>query len=159
MMKTIFNVIIPSVLSALILLMVYFPSSAYGQDFNKGDIYWLTSNIYHEARGESVYGQLMVGMVTLERLKSGRWGNTIKEVITAPAQFSWYADGKSNIPESMKEWNGAKAVAMFTIMIYNNNNTINHGIMHYHNDTVTPYWADDMSKIIQVGRHIFYIEK
>lgn len=131
-----------------------FVSSADGQTFDKGEVYWLTQNIYHEARGESIYGQVMVGMVTLERLKSGRWGNTIKKVVTAPSQFSWHSDGKSDVPDDQVAWDSSKSVALFVIMVYNK--TIDHGIMHYHKDDVKPYWADDDKKIMQIDNHIFY---
>jgi hypothetical protein len=27
---------------------------------------------------------------------------------------------------------------------------------HYHTDDIKPYWSDDMVKVEQVGKHIFY---
>lgn len=134
-----------------------FPLNAHGQEFNDSEMYWLTQNIYHESRGENSCGQLMVAMVTLERLKSGRWGNTIKEVVTAPGQFSWHSDDKSNVPDDWDAWNNVKDIAFLSIMIYNN--IKRHGVMYYHNDTVYPYWTKEMTKIIVIGKHTFYKEK
>ncbi len=141
-----------------IVMMISAPTLSYGADFDKGEVYWLTQNIYHEARGEDSFGQLMVGIVTLERLNNGRWGHTIKEVVTAPAQFSWYSDGKSDVPDDLEAWKGAKSIAMMSIMLYNTLDR--HGVMHYHNNKVLPYWAksNQYEQVAIIGNHIFYKE-
>lgn len=127
------------------------------EDFARGELYWLTLNIYHEARGENPFGMLLVGLVTLDRQADGRWGDTIKEVVTAPAQFSWYWDGKSDIPTDEKSWDLSKKVAMFAQMTYSSfGERID--ITYYHRKDVNPYWADEFEKALAVGNHIFYRE-
>ena len=42
----------------------------------------LALNIYHEARGESIEGQIAVSQVVMERVKSPKYPNTICEVVT-----------------------------------------------------------------------------
>ena len=53
------------------------------------DIDCLTQAIYHEARGESIEGQIAVGWVVLNRTLSARFPSTICEVIYQRHQFSW----------------------------------------------------------------------
>ena len=55
----------------------------------------LALNIYHEARGQSIAGQIAVGQVTLNRLRDRRFPNTICEVITqGPHRPSWKGTGE-----------------------------------------------------------------
>jgi hypothetical protein len=44
--------------------------------------------LYGEARGEPIEGQIAVAWVIQNRLKSGRWGRSLKDVLGAWAQFS-----------------------------------------------------------------------
>ena len=50
-------------------------------------IFWLAMNIYHEARGEQLAGQVAVGHVVLNRAE--RQGKPVKDIVLAPYQFSW----------------------------------------------------------------------
>ena len=140
----------------LILILILTPALSYGKIPDKADIYWLSQNIYHEARGECNIGKLLVGIVTLERLDHGRWGNTVKDVVTSKHQFSWYWDGKSDIPKNKKEWKESKGVAILTYMVYSVFNST--GIMYYHNKSVSPSWSKKMTKVITMENHIFYRE-
>ena len=49
----------------------------------------LAMNIYHEARSESMQGQIAVAQVTLNRVEHDKWPSTICEVVYEPKQFSW----------------------------------------------------------------------
>ena len=126
-------------------------------NITKSDIYWLTQNIYHEARSESIAGQIMVGIVTLSRLESKRWGTTIKSVVTAPNQFSWYHKGNILIPQNKKEWNKIKNVAFYSILLYSLFQ--HHDIMFYHNHDIIPNWSNKMCRVFVIGNHTFYIER
>ena len=118
-------------------------------------VFWLAKNIYWEARGEDLFGQLLVGLVTIERLESGKWGDTMKEVVTARKQFSWHSDGKSDIPTDKKAWMMAKDIAIISLFVYPCVKS-RFGLMYYHNTSVNPYWTDSMDKMITLGNHIFY---
>lgn len=48
----------------------------------------LANVIYHEARGESLAGQIAVGYVVLNRVEDKRFPNTIKGVVWQRHQFS-----------------------------------------------------------------------
>ena len=52
-----------------------------GMPYTEEDLYWLSRVISAESRGESLYGQIAVGNVVLNRLASQEFPNTIKEVV------------------------------------------------------------------------------
>ena len=53
------------------------PSAAY----NEEDLYWLSRVISAESRGEPLLGQIAVGNVVLNRVKSREFPNTVKRVV------------------------------------------------------------------------------
>jgi len=149
------------ILLFVFLFLMSFVPNIYSQDFpTKSDIYWMTQNIYHESRGESINGQYMVGVVTMNRLHNGRWGNTIKQVVTSPSQFSWYSDNISNVPSNINSWNRSRGVAIRVISDYNvrGRHGGRRGITHYHNNTVRPRWSRKMHRVKTIGNHTFYKE-
>ncbi len=48
----------------------------------------LATTIYLEARGQSELGQRAIAEVALRRRDSGKWGDSICAVVTAPGQFA-----------------------------------------------------------------------
>ena len=52
------------------------------------DTYLLAAIIYTEAGGEDYIGQVAVGNVMLNRLRSGKYGETLEDVVYQPYQFS-----------------------------------------------------------------------
>jgi len=87
----------------------------------------LAQNIYFEAGNQSLDGMAAVADVTLNRVKSSRYPDTICEVVKQGlkhsngamkrnmCQFSWYCDGKSDyISRNIvltKEWSNSKKIA------------------------------------------------
>ena len=49
--------------------------------YNSEDLYWLARVISAESRGEPLLGQIAVGNVVLNRVKTGQFPNTVKEVV------------------------------------------------------------------------------
>lgn len=49
--------------------------------YTTDDLYWLSRIISAESRGESLLGQLAVGTVVLNRVKSSRFPDTIRSVV------------------------------------------------------------------------------
>ena len=114
----------------------------------------LALNIYHEARGERVEGQIAVAQVTLNRVDHKNWPSTICEVVYQPKQFSWTHLIKDQTPREAREWSKARIIAR-DVMIGNvDDPTI--GAVYYHANYVNPNWAEfmDISKVI--GNHLFY---
>ena len=70
----------------------------------------LARNIYHESRGQSKEGQYAVGIVTMNRVKSGKFPHSVERVITQPGQFSWYTGKQTKITD-IASFNEAKEIA------------------------------------------------
>ena len=55
--------------------------SGRARSYDTEDLYWLSRVISAESRGESLEGQIAVGNVVLNRVNSGQFPNTVKEVV------------------------------------------------------------------------------
>ena len=125
----------------------------------KGALLCLALNIYHEARDQSTAGQLAVAQVTINRVDSKHYPNTVCDVVyqkgTSICAFSWTCDGASDTPYEKKAWEKSQYLAS---MMLDDNNSIDvvNGATHYHTTSVNPYWADSLRRIKKVGDHIFY---
>jgi len=75
------------------------------------DVECLAKNIYFEARGENIKGQLAVGLVTINRMKDERWPDDVCGVVYQNKQFSWYWDGKSDEPTNTPVYNKIVLIA------------------------------------------------
>lgn len=114
----------------------------------------LAKNIYHEARGEVVEGQIAVAHVTLNRVEHKNWPNTICEVVYEPYQFSWTHLIADHTPTDDKAWHQAQVIAR-DVMIGNTEDP-SAGATFYHASYVNPSWAKQMDISRVIGLHIFY---
>lgn len=115
----------------------------------------LANNIYFESLSEPVAGQIAVANVTMNRVASEYFPNTVCEVVWANSQFSWTHDGKSDTPVAGKQYNDIYKLAkdVYTGKI----GDITEGSTFYHADYVNPGWAKRMDrKVVKIGAHIFY---
>jgi len=138
----------------------------------------LAMNIYHEARNETRAGKMAVAMVTLNRVKSDLFPNSVCEVvyqgrisrwhqentgkvvpIKNQCQFSWYCDGKSDKIYNPAKYEEARELAFRAITGYNDMVDITDGALWYHADYVKPKWAKDYERVGQIDTHIFYKER
>lgn len=119
----------------------------------------LAQNIYFEARNQPLVGKIAIGNVTLNRVKSEHYPNTICEVIrqgTAPkCQFSWWCDGKSDTPTEPGEIEEAREIALK--ILANTYFDVTEGALWYHADyIIKPSWARRLKEKVQINDHIFY---
>ncbi len=120
----------------------------------------LALNMFFEARNEPLIGQQMVAEVTLNRLASPSYPNTICEVVWQRKQFSWTHDGLPDNPAKMSyldrvAWENINKAA--TIILSDPVSYLPYtGATHYHADYVKPYWIDSMTYVGKVGTHLFY---
>lgn len=110
----------------------------------------LTLNVYHEARGEPVEGQIAVVHVVMNRAKIN--GTSPCKEVYRPKQFSWTLHKK--LPVKWSEYvrlhhNVTKALKT---------RDITSGATHYHAAHIRPYWVHNMVFIKQIGNHLFYKE-
>ena len=128
----------------------------------------LALNIYFEAAIESTAGKLAVAQVTLNRVKSNRYPNTVCEVVYEgpkhangfpkrdQCQFSRYCDGKYDVPNIGKGWMESRQVAEYALS-HTNLLDITDGATHYHADYINaPRWARSNEKTVKIDTHIFY---
>ena len=133
----------------------------------------LALNTYHEAKNQSLIGQIATAQVVMNRVEDKRFPNTICEVVkqgpTRPSwedpkkeypikhrcQFSWYCDGKSDIPKNEKAWKKAQDYAY--LVLYNRIAIdVTEGATHYHATYVKPSWAKTKTRTTRIEKHIFY---
>ena len=89
------------IISVFILLNEYeTENSVYAASSGTSDIQLMARAINGEARGEPYEGQVAVGAVILNRVKSSKFPNTIAGVIYQQGAFTAVADGQINSPIS-----------------------------------------------------------
>lgn len=118
------------------------------------EIECLATNIYFEALTESEAGKVAVANVTMNRVKSKHFPDSVCEVVWEPKQFSWTHDGKSDKPDSEKAYKEVYEIAK--AVYYGNIIDITEGATFYHADYVNPSWAKVMKRVGKIDRHIFY---
>lgn len=114
----------------------------------------LSLNIYHEARNQPLEGQIAVAMVTLNRVESESYPNTVCNVVWQNKQFSWTHDGKSDKPYEKEKFEEILKLVNKIAKGEIENNIPN--VTHYHADYVSPCWSRDYKHVYTTGDHLFY---
>jgi len=139
------------------------------QMVNSEELECMSKNIYFEAAMESTAGKLAVAQVTMNRVRSHHYPNTVCKVITQGrhykngfpvkdrCQFSWYCDGKLDVPPTTGSlWKDSREVAKYVLSTPDLMD-ITDGATHYHADYISsPRWADPRRKTVEIDTHIFY---
>ena len=126
-------------------------------------------NIYHEAKNQSMLGQIAVGQVVMNRVEDTRFPDNVCDVVTQAVtykgtdkpvlhkcQFSWYCDGKKDEPNyDSKSWSKA---LKYAVVVLGGDITLDFtdGATHYHATYVRPAWAKTKTRTTRIDRHIFY---
>jgi spore germination cell wall hydrolase CwlJ-like protein len=122
--------------------------------WTKNDLECLTKNIYYEAGVESSVGKFAVAQVTLNRLKTGYWGNSICKVVYAKKQFSWTLAKKLPRPNS-KVWAESEEIARKVLAGHRVRGLTKS--LYYHAIYIKdPKWVDTRHEAGQIGQHVFY---
>lgn len=117
------------------------------------DLYWLARIISAEAKGESFTGQIGVGSVVLNRVKSKQFPNTVKGVVfdrKYGTQFTPVANGSIyNIPTQ-----SAVVAAKMCLDGY----TLSGSVLYFLNPSIaTSSWIQNNRKYaFRIGNHEFY---
>jgi N-acetylmuramoyl-L-alanine amidase len=126
----------------------------------------LAMNIYHEARSEPTIGKIAVAWVTVNRVNTERYPDTVCGVVydavldsngnpkRHQCQFSWYCDGKSDDIKNKDAW--YEAVQIATLVYYSKRFDPTEGAIMYHANYVSPNWKSDFEKTVRIDEHIFY---
>ena len=115
---------------------------------NSSDINLLSHLIYGEARGEPYTGQVAVGAVILNRVKSSSFPNTIAGVIYQRGAFDAVSDGQINMsPDSTSKKAAQDAM---------NGWDPSYGAIYYFNpSTATNKWIWSRPMTVTIGKHRF----
>lgn len=118
--------------------------------YSDADINLLARLIYGEARGESYVGQVAVGAVVLNRIKSASFPNTMAGVIYQSYAFTAVDDGQINLTPNST----ARKAALDAI----NGWDPSYGALYYYNPrTATSQWIFSRKTTVTIGNHVFAI--
>lgn len=113
----------------------------------------LAGAIYFESKGESLAGQLAVARVVINRVKSGRFADSLCGVVYQRGQFSFVSGrGMPSIPVASRAWR--EAVAIAKIATSNAWKSVAEGALYFHARRVSPGWG--RARMALIDNHIFY---
>ena len=119
-------------------------------NYTSSDLYLMAKAIYAEGRGESYTGQVAIGAVIMNRVRSKSFPNTISGVIYQKGAFTAVADGQINLEPNQTAYNAARDAM--------NGWDPTYGCLYYYNpDTATSSWIFSRKTVVVIGKHVFAI--
>lgn len=126
------------------------------------ELHCLATNVYHEARGEPLAGQYAVAEVTMNRVRSGRFPDSVCDVVHErrldPSRrryvgaFSWTE--LTPRPPYGSAWQTAIEVSA---AVYDGRHQPQlPDALFYHARRISPAWAKGKQPLARIGRHVFY---
>lgn len=138
----------PKTLAAMGIMNSSGGGSSSGSSSNSSNLNLLARLIYGEARGESYTGQVAVGAVVLNRVKSSKFPNTVSGVIYQAGAFDAVSDGQINMTPNST----AKKAAQDAM----NGWDPSYGAIYYFNpSTATNKWIWSRPMTVTIGKHRF----
>jgi N-acetylmuramoyl-L-alanine amidase len=129
----------------------------------------LTTNVYFEARGESLQGKRAIADVTINRTKHSAFlgQDTVCKVVFAKGQFSWTTQPRKSIQKLLNEdlrdlkdkdisaYHLSRKVAEEAL---NNEpkSRLPIAVISFHSVGILPQWAGKMKLYAKIGNHRFY---
>ena len=125
-------------------------SSGGANGYSSSDLYLLAKTIYAEGRGEPYVGQVAIGAVILNRVRSGDFPNSVSGVVYQKHAFTAVSDGQINLTPNDTAMKAARdAVGGWDPT---------GGALYYYNPAVaTSAWMFDRQTVTVIGRHVFAI--
>ena len=118
--------------------------------FTSSDVYLLAKTIYAEGRGEPYTGQVAIGAVIMNRIRSNAFPNTIAGVVYQKGAFTAVDDGQINLTPNETAMSAARDAI--------NGWDPSGGALYYYNPAVaTSAWIFDRQTVTVIGKHIFAI--
>lgn len=112
----------------------------------------LAANIYFEARGEPIDGQVLVAEVTVTRAEERQ--QSICATVFEDGQFEWTAT-----PYAIDDLDAFGTASLVADDVLTRGCQICSGATHYHAVGHRPYWSKELEFVGAYGNHIFYQEK
>ena len=153
-------------LLSLVLLTVSFNAFASSDTsyHEEKQISCLAQNILFESNTESKKGQYAVGMVTMNRVKSGKFPDSVcgvvKQKVKGTCQFSWVCDPVKRLKDikHTDSYQQSLHLAKHIYLEHDQMPDITKGAMYFHTVYVQPNWVN-LKKTTRIGQHIFYKPK
>lgn len=125
----------------------------------------LARNVFYEANGEPMEGQMAVAQVTVNRARSGLFPNDLCAVVAQSTivgsdikvcQFSWYCDSDLNKARIIKPSESSYIAAKKVFLEGQKVAKIDKDVMWFHEDSVkvNPRWPHKVAT--KIGNHVFY---
>ena len=124
--------------------------SSTASSVSSSDTALLAKLIYGEARGESYTGQVAVGAVVMNRVKSSSFPNTVSGVIYQPYAFTAVSDGQINLTPNNTAYEAAKAAM-------NGYDPTGGAIYYYNPSTASSKWIYSRKTTVTIGNHVFAV--
>ncbi len=125
-------------------------STSQTNGFSSSEVYLLAKTIYAEGRGEPYTGQVAIGAVVLNRVRSAQFPNTISGVVYQKHAFTAVTDGQINLTPNETAMKAAKDAI--------NGWDPTGGALYYYNPAVaTSAWIFDRQTVTVIGKHVFAI--
>jgi len=131
----------------------------------KREIKCLEKNLWHEARGENLYGLMAVAKTTLNRARMEGWPPDVCKVIYQPKQFSWTSKSEKNQQIKLKNnidkqsYSLVQLATQLSITAEMLQIDFMDGATYYHTTSVNPVWGRKMEVVGVIGDHIFKKDK
>jgi N-acetylmuramoyl-L-alanine amidase len=118
--------------------------------YSSSDLYLLAKTIYAEGRGEPYVGQVAIGAVVLNRVRSKQFPNSVSGVVYQKHAFTAVSDGQINLTPNDTAMKAAKDAV--------NGWDPTGGALYYYNPAVaTSSWIFDRQTVTVIGKHVFAI--
>lgn len=118
--------------------------------FSSSEVYLLARTIYAEGRGEPYTGQVAIGAVVLNRVRSSSFPNTISGVVYQKNAFTAVMDGQINLTPNETAMKAARDAI--------NGWDPSGGALYYYNPAVaTSSWIFSRPTVTVIGKHVFAI--
>ncbi|MBR7186530.1 MAG: spore cortex-lytic enzyme [Clostridia bacterium] len=125
-------------------------ANAGASNYTSSDLYLLAKCIYAEGRGESYTGQVAIGAVIMNRVRSSSFPNTIAGVVYQKGAFTAVTDGQINLEPNQTAYNAARDAM--------NGWDPTYGCLYYYNPAVaTSSWIFNRKTVTVIGKHVFAI--
>ena len=117
--------------------------------YNDEDLYWMSRIITYEAGNQPIEGQIGVGNVVLNRVKSDVFADTVKDVIFQPGQFNPVASKAIFLDPFESGIISAK-------LVLEGYNTVGDSLYFHMGNYGEKWMSENESFVIKIGDHYFF---
>lgn len=149
--------------AAVVAAFVVLLNAVYANKVEQRNLGCLALNVYFEARGEPEAGRYAVAEVTMNRVASPRYPDTVCDVVYERnwdalrrryvSAFSW-TEFKTRPEPTGAEWARAREIA--DEVYHGRRQPKLAGVTHYHAKYIRPSWSRHRTPVARIGNHVFY---